>query len=115
MHLLAFNPTLFNFYVNPKTNIYLGIDKVIKTVSGKTYIILPTVVKTVRKYFKCESVIGGLLENDGGINIEGTHWERAAFGTEAMTGTIIANSAFSVITLSLLEGSGWYSTNYNLA
>ena len=44
-----------------------------------------------------------------------THWEKRAFENEAMTGTHTQNPVYSRITLALMEDTGWYRANMELA
>ena len=44
-----------------------------------------------------------------------THWEKRAFENEAMTGTHTQNPVYSRITLALMEDTGWYKANMELA
>jgi len=55
------------------------------------------------------------LENGGGSGTAGAHWERSELGDESMTGADINEPKYSVFTLSLLEDSGWYKPNYEMA
>lgn len=56
-----------------------------------------------------------LLEDDGGNGTASGHWEKKFLGNELMTGTMSHNPVTSLITLGLLEDSGWYQVNYNTA
>jgi hypothetical protein len=60
-----------------------------------------------------------LLENNN-VNPKdpisaGGHWEKTLFGNEMMTASGSENSILSSITLGLLEDSGWYKVDYNMA
>ena len=44
-----------------------------------------------------------------------THWEKRAFENEAMTGTHTQNPVYSRITLALMEDTGWYKANMDMA
>ncbi|KAH9632040.1 hypothetical protein HF086_009009, partial [Spodoptera exigua] len=58
---------------------------------------------------------GAELEDQGGDGTALTHWEKRIFENEAMTGTHTQNSVFSRITFALMEDTGWYRANYELA
>ena len=66
-------------------------------------------------YFGCPTVNGGTLENEGGSGSAGSHWERVTFGNEGMTASEFPDSVFSIFTLKLMKGTGWYLPNENQA
>lgn len=68
-----------------------------------------------QKHFNCSSLEGAELENQGGPGTELAHWEKRLFENEGMTGAFTQNSAFSRITLALMEDTGWYEANYDMA
>ena len=71
--------------------------------------VTPRVVHAVREHFACATLEGAELEDQGGDGTAFTHWEKRIFQNEAMTGTVhTAQPAYSMITLALLEDSGWY-------
>lgn len=51
----------------------------------------------------------------GGEGTALTHWEKRVFENEAMTGTYTQHPVFSRITLALMEDTGWYLANYEMA
>lgn len=55
------------------------------------------------------------MENQGGSGTMNSHWEKRVVNNEYMTGTASRNPVFSELTLSLLEDSGWYRSNYSTA
>jgi hypothetical protein len=69
----------------------------------------------VRKYFGCPTAPGAYLENQGGSGSAGSHWERRVFGYEYMTASQLEDFRMSEITLALLESTGWYQVDYNMA
>ncbi|KAI1724691.1 leishmanolysin domain-containing protein [Ditylenchus destructor] len=73
------------------------------------------VKKEARNHFGCDELEGAELENQGGDGTALTHWEKRLFENEAMTGTHTQNPAYSRLTLALLEDSGWYKANYDVA
>ncbi|KAE9549719.1 hypothetical protein FO519_007071 [Halicephalobus sp. NKZ332] len=73
------------------------------------------VQEEARKHFGCDLLEGAELENQGGDGTALTHWEKRLFENEAMTGTHTQNPVYSRITLALMEDSGWYKANYNIA
>ena len=78
-------------------------------------IVMPRVVKEVRAHFNCPSLEGAEIENQGGSGRHYTHLEKRVFENEAMTGIFTNNPVFSRITLALMEDSGWYRANYEMA
>ena len=71
-------------------------------------IVTPRVREEVRRHFNCPTLEGAELEDQGGDGTELTHWEKRIFQNEAMTGTVhTAQPAYSMITLALMEDSGW--------
>lgn len=114
-HILVFNPSMFNAYVD-SNNQLLGLKNVIKTqeVNGvnRTMIITPKVVAAAKKHFNCSEVTGVELEDLGGAGTAGSHWEARIMLGDYMIGVSLDESAMSDITLALFEDSGWYSVNY---
>ncbi|XP_028599784.2 leishmanolysin-like peptidase isoform X1 [Podarcis muralis] len=78
-------------------------------------LITPKVVEEARKHFGCQFLEGMELENQGGMGTELNHWEKRLLENEAMTGSHTQNRVFSRITLALMEDTGWYKANYNMA
>lgn len=77
--------------------------------------VTPRVRQEARDHFGCDSLEGAELENQGGDGTVLTHWEKRVFENEAMTGTHTQNPVYSRLTLALLEDSGWYEPNYEVA
>lgn len=77
--------------------------------------VTPRVVEEVRKHFNCSTLEGAELEDQGGEGTALTHWEKRAFENEAMTGTHTQNPVYSRITLALMEDTGWYKANMEMA
>ncbi|XP_044592458.1 leishmanolysin-like peptidase isoform X1 [Cotesia glomerata] len=78
-------------------------------------IVTPRVQEEVRAHFKCPSLEGAELEDQGEDGTALTHWEKRVFENEAMTGTHTQNPVYSRITLALMEDTGWYTANYSMA
>ena len=113
---------------NEKYNLYQWSSKIVAKIERKKWatrrgyithsvhmIVTPRVKREVRKHFKCPSLQGAELENQGGVGTEYTHWEKRLFENEAMTGTYTQDPVFSKITFALMEDTGWYRANYSLA
>lgn len=75
----------------------------------------PRVLREARAHFNCSSLAGAEIENQGALGQKQTHWEKRLFENEAMTGVFTHNPVFSRITLALMEDTGWYRANYDMA
>ncbi|XP_059085081.1 leishmanolysin-like peptidase [Tigriopus californicus] len=114
--------------INRKLQLRQWSDKIIKEIertwkvrSGMvtrrvSVMVTPKVVEEVRKHFGCPTLEGAELEDQGGDGTALTHWEKRIFQNEAMTGTVhTQNPVYSRMTFALMEDSGWYLPNYDLA
>lgn len=86
IHLTVFNSVLYDYYIDPATNVKLGRANVVRDFFKRQYITLKPVLERVKRHFGCNNAIGGLLEDNGGPDVAGFHWERVTFGNEIMTG-----------------------------
>ena len=113
---------------NEKYGLYQWSSKIVQRVQRKKWatrhgdishqvhmIVTPRVKREVRRHFKCPSLEGAEIENQGGLGTEYTHWEKRLFENEAMTGTYTQDPVFSRITFALMEDTGWYKANYSMA
>jgi len=55
------------------------------------------------------------MEQQGGAGSAGSHFERRIFMNEYMTASEVNDARITQFTLALLESSGWYQVNYNMA
>ncbi|XP_023338328.1 leishmanolysin-like peptidase, partial [Eurytemora carolleeae] len=78
-------------------------------------VVTPRVREEVQKHFGCSSITGAELEDQGEEGTALTHWEKRLFENEAMTGTHTQNPIYSRITMALMEDTGWYLPNYEMA
>ena len=78
-------------------------------------LVTPRVKKEVQSHFNCSTLEGAELENQGGEGTALAHWEKRLFENEAMTGVFTQNAAFSRVTLALMQDTGWYIVNYQMA
>jgi len=69
----------------------------------------------VRSHFGCSSLAGAYMENSGSTATAGSHFERRHFGYEALTSGLTYKQRVSEFTLAMLEGSGWYTPDYDYA
>jgi len=82
----------------------------------QTLLTSPKVKELFREYFGCEDAEGAVLEDQGGADVAGSHWEMAVMMDELMTATVSSHSILSPLTLAALEDSGWYrSVDYSKA
>lgn len=91
---------------------YVRGGRVNKTVD---VVVTPRVRDEVRKHFGCDKMSGAELEDQGEEGTALTHWEKRLFENEAMTGTHTQNPIYSRITMALMEDTGWYLPNYDMA
>ena len=80
-------------------------------------LVTPRVRREVRRHFKCPTLEGGELEDQGDLGTAMTHWEKRVFGDEAMTGNHQQlelegkiwreEQPISRISLAVLQDSGW--------
>ena len=68
-----------------------------------------------QRHFGCDKLTGAELEDQGEEGTALTHWEKRLFENEAMTGTHTQNPIYSRITMALMEDTGWYQPNYDMA
>ncbi|CAH0698245.1 unnamed protein product [Spodoptera exigua] len=121
-------PDTGNPPMDEELQIHKWSDRVVKNITRKNWmirggymertfhmVVTPRVVREVRDHFNCSELEGAELEDQGGDGTALTHWEKRIFENEAMTGTHTQNSVFSRITFALMEDTGWYRANYELA
>lgn len=77
--------------------------------------VTPKVKQEAQRHFNCSTLEGAELENQGGNGTVLAHWEKRVFENEGMTGVFTQNSAFSRLTLALMEDTGWYKVDYSMA
>jgi len=78
-------------------------------------VVTPRVREEVRRHYGCDTLTGAELEDQGEEGTALTHWEKRLFENEAMTGTHTQNPIYSRITMALMEDTGWYLPNYDMA
>ena len=113
---------------NNVTKLYQWSNRVIKKVMRNPWsvsggfikhqvqmLVTDNVLREVRRHFNCSTLEGAELENQGGEGTALTHWEKRVFENEAMTGTYTQHPVFSRMTLALMEDTGWYKANYDMA
>ena len=117
-HIMGFSKSLYQYYVNPNTyKRKRESDTYITNGSGtfKYLIRSPLVLAHAREHFGCSTMQGVPVEDGGGSGSAGSHWEKVVLGNEVMVANQVANPVVSKFTLKLMEDSGWYQINYDMA
>jgi len=119
-HVLGFSIAKYPYYGpnlagNANTVIYLNRTDGDLPPHPVSLIATPKLTEAARNYFNCPSLEGLELEDQGGAGTAGSHWERRMVYNEYMTGTSSYNPVISNFTLALLEDTGWYKPNYDMA
>ncbi|TNV70803.1 hypothetical protein FGO68_gene6814 [Halteria grandinella] len=108
LHGLGFVSDLFSkFYDSVDGTVYTNSS----STDANSVILLqtPRVVAQAQKHFACSDITGVPMENEGGSGTAGSHWERALFYNEMMTGSdMVSSFAITDFTLQLLQDSGQY-------
>jgi len=115
-HSFGFSTSLFPYWLD--SNGYLRRNHLRKVkLQGYTRTVLdvPSLTSRVRRHYGCSSLPGAYLENNGGSGTAGSHFERRHFLFDIMTSGELSGAKLSEFTLAALEGSGWYSPDYNYA
>ena len=117
-HALGFISNLFPYFLKPDGSLYDTTATVSATKRGKTVNMLATakVVSQARSDFGCSSLEGVELEDFGGDDSIGSHWDSRVMYNELMNPQHIdVEPVYSSITFALLEDSGWYIPDYSYA
>ncbi len=117
IHIMGFSTFAFPYYRDPNTGLALTLDQIVKggTLRNKevSLVVLPQVVRAAREHFDCNDLEGLELEDEGGENIAGNHWERRVAEEDIMMGITDSQQGLTNYTIGLLEGTGWYQlSNY---
>ncbi|XP_071481004.1 uncharacterized protein [Diadema antillarum] len=78
-------------------------------------LVLPNVLREARAHFECPTLQGVELEDGGGSGTALAHFEKRILAPESMSGFITPSRVFSRITLGLMEDTGWYEPDYEMA
>lgn len=121
LHVLGFSSGLFTRFRDSNGRAWPKPVRQ-RTVDGRdlTFLATPRVLDAVRNLYGCsagdagyDDLIGAVIEDQGGSGTAGSHWEKAAFMDEVMTGTASFVPVISNVTLAALEDSGWYKPDYS--
>ena len=74
---------------------------------------LPKTLQAVAEHFNCSSVEFLPIEVSGGAGSARYHWESNFMGNEYMTAQISQHMLVTIMTLALLEDTGWYKPDYS--
>ena len=77
--------------------------------------IIPELVEYAREYFGCPTLDGLELEDEGERGSKISHWERRIIEYDIMIAEVKYNVGITNFTRILLESSGWYRINHQLA
>jgi len=115
IHVLGFDSSIYDRYINPSTLEPLTGHVLKKTVNGVETMILDVYPLTdfLQYHFNCSTLEGAYMENQGGSGSYGSHFERRIFYNEMMTPSRIKDRRLSLFTLALLQGTGWYQPDYS--
>ncbi|KAL7545373.1 hypothetical protein ACHAWF_008721 [Thalassiosira exigua] len=81
-------------------------------------VVTETVRNVARNQFNCQEMTGARLENQPTAEGDcyGSHWEHKLFNSEYMAAVYTGSDQYiTALTLALLEDSGWYIPNYEVA
>lgn len=123
LHVLGFSSSMFTRFRDSNGKAWPQPVKK-ASIDGRdvTFLTTPRVLEAVRLLHGCkegddgyEYLKGAAVEDQGGAGTAGSHWEKAAFLDEVMTGTASYVPVISNVTLAALEDSGWYKPHYDQA
>jgi len=115
-HAFGFSSSLYSYFIDSNGKQLSGHIKSAK-VNGatRTFIDVSPLTTKLRNHFGCSTLQGALMENGGGSGTASSHFERKVFLYDYMTSGSILGRRVSELSLAMLEGSGWYTPNYDYA
>ncbi|EFA85089.1 hypothetical protein PPL_02086 [Heterostelium album PN500] len=133
LHVLGFSSNLYNSFLDPdgyphKNPVVrgelsgMGLNGRIVT-KKISMLATPQVLQTARNYYNCSTLEGVELESDCSNNDSDSsptdplcaHWESRIAYSEMMTSESSSTMALSVLTISLLQDTGWYLVDTSFA
>lgn len=102
VHVLGFNKKLFGYF--PKVG---GLPVLDESVPKKIYFRGENLIAKMKEHLGCDQIEKVPLEDEGGDETMGNHFEFQLFGNEMMVGSSQDTYRFSKFTLALLEDTGW--------
>jgi hypothetical protein len=109
--------TTYSNVVMPSNNTL----RMVQSANGDDHafeITLPTVTQVAKNQYDCPAVTGARLENQptNSGDCFGSHFEERVNYDEAMSAFVQSEGmSYSALTLGLLEDTGWYKANFELA
>ena len=107
-HILAMSPNLYGEWIHTTTGKIRGEANVLKTHGGHSMIVTEKVKIFTRDHFKCQTLEGAPVEDEGNSGSKGAHWEKRFFGSDYMSAASVTNPVISELSISMFEDSGWY-------
>ncbi|CAD8117650.1 unnamed protein product [Paramecium sonneborni] len=108
MYIMGFTPKAFQTYFDSSINVKYSNPSI--TINNITYLSTPRIKKIIQQHFKCDTVKGAQLENDGGNSYAKNHLERSIFYNEILTSaTMEGNMIISDFTFSIFQDTGFYN------
>lgn len=109
-HILGFMEHEFDNFFSHSLQRKLRLDEVVgkSVIDGVTFktIVMPGVVQYAREYFKCPTLTGLPLEDNG--SGKNSHWEKLFLAGEYMDPEEENPGMISMFSLKFFEGTGWY-------
>ena len=109
-HVLAFNSDLFPYF-NKLPNLQQTVSDIEINGIKRQLLRTPKVVEKAMKHFNTD-LLGVELEDQGGSDTAGSHWEARIMLGDYMIGVDYPEIVISDITLAVFEDSNWYKVNY---
>jgi leishmanolysin len=118
-HIIFFSENLFSKFRKPDGSPRPEAEVVLKGTNfineKRNLIVMSEVVDYARTFFNDQTLTGVPLENGGGEGSAGSHWEKSFMPLEFMNPSVEFIGIVSEFTLRFMQGTGWYSVNYDLA
>ena len=110
-HVLAFNSDLFPYF-NKLPNLQQTVSDIEINGIKRQFLSTPKVVEKANQHFNTDCLLGVELEDQGGSDTAGSHWEARIMLGDYMIGVDYPEIVISDITLAVFEDSNWYKVNY---
>ena len=110
-HVLAFNSDLFPYF-NKLPNLQKTVYDIEINGIKRQFLSTPKVVEKANQHFNTDCLLGVELEDQGGSDTAGSHWEARIMLGDYMIGVDYPEIVISDITLAVFEDSNWYKVNY---
>jgi Leishmanolysin len=116
-HVLGFSMYMYQFFIDPVTfKRKPTTDTYFNDVQGPHphFLRSPLLLAHAKEHFKCDTIKGVPIEDNGSSASLGSHLEKTTLGNEAMSAIRAARRKVSTFIFKLLEDSGWYKPNYDM-